>query len=175
MAATNSVSAFVGIGASAVKPGDHYLKEVGAHCHMGGAADEVNQGRHADQTAADPQDARHPAGGEADENRQPGGAGNLGLFEGDHRGNLDLVQGLVPFNARGQLVHHFPGRQSLPVFAFFLGHVGKNHPGDEGQEDEVEIAHHFFHRTQTFQPHDHLVPTSSKPTMVPTSMMRPSL
>ena len=73
-------AALVGIGAGAVQAGDHHLEEVGAHRHVGGAADEVNQGRHADQTAADAQDAGQPAGGEADEDGQPGGAGDLGLL-----------------------------------------------------------------------------------------------
>ena len=79
-------------------------------------------------------------------------------FEGDHRGNLDLVQGLVPFNAGGQGVHFFARRHRLPVLALLFGHVGKDRPGDEGQQHQVQQAHIFFHLADALQPHDHLGP-----------------
>ena len=46
------------VGEAAVRPGEEDGEQVGAHRNGRGAADQVDQGRHADETAADPQEDR---------------------------------------------------------------------------------------------------------------------
>ena len=137
--------ALVGIGGGPVKTGDHDLKEVRPHRHVGGAADKVDQGRHADQTAADTQNSGQPAGQKADKNGQPGGTIDLGLFEMYHGRNLELMQGLVPFDAGGQLIHFLPAVNASCSFFFFLATSAKTIQAIRDRRTRYNIADIHFH------------------------------
>jgi hypothetical protein len=151
-------AALVGVGGRAVEAGDHDLEEVRAHGHVSRAAQQVDQGGHADQPAADAQDAGQPAGKEGHEDGQPGRAVDARHLEVHHGRDLDLVQGLVPLDACGQLVHLLPGGPGCAFLGLALGHVVEHHPGDKRQQDQVDVADDLVHAADLFQPHDHLGP-----------------
>ena len=74
-----------GIGEGTVEARNHHLEQIGSHRDMGRTADQVDQGRHAQQTAPDPQKPRQQAGDAAHPDRQPDRAGKTRHLEVDHR------------------------------------------------------------------------------------------
>ena len=55
------------VGEAAVSPGEQNGEQVSAHRDGRGAADQVDQGRHADEAAAHPEKAGQPAGEQEDD------------------------------------------------------------------------------------------------------------
>src|ERR1035437_4248957 len=94
-------AAFVTVGSGSVETGDGNLKKIGADGDVGRDAQQVNQGGHADQAAANPEHTRQPAGKEADPDGQPWGTANAGALEIDHGRDIDFLQPLVPLMASG--------------------------------------------------------------------------
>jgi len=121
---------------------------------VGRAADEVDQGRHTEQTAADAQEAGQHAGDVADQDGQPHRAGKARGVEVQHRGDIELVQGLIPGKALGAVLAGHAGLLLLHR----LGVVVKDHPGDQGQEHHVRPAHDRADGAEAFQHHDDLGP-----------------
>ena len=76
----------------------------------------------------------------------------------DHRGDLDLVESLVPFDAGGKFVHFLAAGDGHLFLLAALGHVREHHPGNKGQQEQVQVAHGDLDIAHALQPHHHLRP-----------------
>jgi len=123
---------------------------------VGRAADQINKGGHADQAAADAEDAGEPPGEKRDRDGQPGRTIDARDLEVHHRRDLDLVKGFVPFDAGGKFVDFLAGRGGLALLAALDGDIVEDHPGDQRQQDQIHPPDHRADDPDSFQPHDHL-------------------
>ena len=145
-----------GVGGSAVQAGDGNFKEVGADCDVGRAANEVHQGGHTDEAAADAEDTGENASEEGHADGEPCGAVDAGLMEVDHRGDLDGVELGSPVKAGGLFVKDFALGSGFAFLLLAQGHVMEDHPGHEDEQDNVEPADNLIDAAEAFELHDYL-------------------
>ena len=145
-----------GVGGSAVQAGDGNFKEVGADCDVGRAANEVHQGGHTDEAAADAEDTGENASEEGHADGEPCGAVDAGLMEVDHRGDLDGVELGSPVKTGGLFVKDFALGSGFAFLLLAQGHVMEDHPGHEDEQDNVEPADNLIDAAEAFELHDYL-------------------
>ena len=117
-----------------------------------GTADQIDQRGHAEQAAADTEEAGQHAGEEAHENREPRGTVDPRHLEMHHGRNLDLVQRLVPGEPYRAVLVHDTGFLLLDR----LSVIHEDHEGYKDEHAHIHPANNRSYSADALQPHDDL-------------------